>query len=134
MQKKNKAIVREFLQSTLAGDSGAGDSLLHPAASHVLKGSLAFYLALAAFPDAELSIEHMVEEGDTVTVLCTYTGTHGRPLMGVEGSGTGVTGRVAFNFRVSEGSIAETWAEFEPWGLMKQLGISPLEWAAPPLS
>jgi predicted ester cyclase len=65
----------------------------------------------------------VLAEGDLVTVLATYTGTHRRTFMGVPATDTGVTGRIAFAYRISGGRIRETWTEIEPWGLLQQLGV-----------
>ena len=118
----NKDLARGFLENVLdAKDYGAAGRYLSEDAVDHFNGSAAASFALAAFPDYRLHLEHVVGEDDIVTVLATFSGTHSREFMGIPPTGAGVTGRVAFTFRVADGRIAETWTEIEPWGLLQQL-------------
>lgn len=122
--QNNKVIVRHFLDAVFnRRDSAILDRYAEEDVVDHLPGTLAFYLVLSAFPDARISIDHMVAEGEHVTVLSQFQGTHQGTFMSIPPTGKGVTGRVAFNFRLIDGKIAETWTEFEPWGLMQQMGI-----------
>jgi predicted ester cyclase len=118
----NKDLARAFLERVLdAKDYGAAGRYLSVDALDHFNGSATAAFALAAFPNYRLQLEHIVGEDDIVTVLATFSGTHTREFMGLPPTGRGVTGRVAFTFRVAEGRIAETWTEIEPWGLLQQL-------------
>jgi predicted ester cyclase len=117
----DKDVVRGFLEELDAKDYGAASCYLSEDAADHFNGSAAASFALAAFPDYRLHLEHIIGEDDIVTVLATFTGTHSREFMGIAPTGTGVTGRVAFTFRLANGRIAETWTEVEPWGLLQQL-------------
>jgi predicted ester cyclase len=117
-----KDVAASFVNRVLnAKDIGAAAALVDPAALDHLTGSLTTYLTFGAFPDFQLSTEHIIGENDVVSVLATFTGTQEAPILGIPPTGTGVTGRVAFSFRVADGCIAETWAEIEPWTLLQQL-------------
>jgi predicted ester cyclase len=120
---QNKLVAQRFLEDVLNGKryDDAGGFFSEDAQDH-FTGSATALLTLSAFPDYQLSLEHMIEEGDLVTVLATFTGTHKHRFMGIAPTQKGVTGRVAFSFRMAEGRIAETWTEIEPWGLLQQLG------------
>lgn len=124
---QNKAVAQRFLEEVLNAKryDAAGDFLGAGATDH-FTGSATALLTLSAFPDYQLSLEHMIEEEDLVTVLATFTGTHAHQFMGIAPTHKGVTGRVAFSFRMSEGRIVETWTEIEPWGLLQQLGAPAL--------
>ena len=127
MSSENKAIVRRFLEEVLnERNLMALEQYVSADAADHLNGSMAWYLVLSAFPDFRLTIEHMIADGENVTVLASFSGTHRSSLMGIAPTGKGVTSRVAFNFRVAEQKIVESWMEFEPWGLMQQVGVSPL--------
>jgi predicted ester cyclase len=117
-----RALVRRFIDEVLNGrDFRLARELVAPDATDHVTGTLTAYLTLAAFPDYRVSTEHVIVDDDTVTVLASWTGTHERPLMSLDPTHKGVTGRVAFSFRLDRGSIAETWIEPEPWTLLQQL-------------
>lgn len=124
---ENKLVARRFLEEVLnAKDYGdAGRFLTKDMTDHVT-GSATALLTLAAFPDFQLNLEHVIAEEDIVTVLATFTGTHRGEFMGIAPTSKGVTGRVAFTFRILDQRIAETWTEIEPWGLLQQLGAPAL--------
>jgi predicted ester cyclase len=121
--QRRKEVVRQFLDHVANGKDFAAvsDFFVGDVTDH-LAGSLTAYLTFAAFPDFQLNTEHVIAEGDMVSVLATFTGTHDRQLMGLAPTHKGVSGRVAFSFRMDEAKIAETWAEIEPWTLLQQLG------------
>jgi predicted ester cyclase len=128
MSAENKEIARRFVDEVLNHrDFAAAQLFLSEKATDHLMGSLTTYLSLAAFPDFHLNIEHIISEDDYVTLLSTFTGTHRGEFLGVAPTDRGVTGRIAFNFRLAEKRIVESWTEFEPWGLLQQVGASPSE-------
>ena len=123
----NKRLARSFLNDVLNGrDFASAPSYFTDDVTDHFAGSMSTYLALAAFPDFHLTIEHMVAEEDLVTVLATFTGTHRGEFSGIPPTDKGITGRAAFAFRVADGRIADTWSEIEPWGLLQQLGAPAL--------
>ena len=120
----NKAIVGQFMEEVLNRRQPAAlGRLVDGQATDRLQSSLTLYLVLTAFPDFRLSVEHMIADGDTVTVLSTFTGTHQGPFMGLPPTGRGVRGRMANTFRVVDGKIVDSWQNFDPWGLIQQLGV-----------
>lgn len=123
-----KDAVRRFLDTVLNGkDFAAAPSFFAADAIDHFRGSLTAYLTFAACPDLQLSTEHVIAEDDLVTVLATFTGTQEGPALGLAPTHKGVTGRVAFSFRVDEeGRFAETWTEIEPWTLLQQLSAQAL--------
>jgi predicted ester cyclase len=117
-----KAVARRFLEVLNTKDFSAATDMFSPTAEDHAAGSLTTYLTLAAFPDFRLNPEHIVAEGEFVTLLATFTGTHSGRFMGMEPTHKGVTGRAAFGFRVCGETITATWTEIEPWSLLQQLG------------
>jgi len=78
-----------------------------------------------AFPDVKFAIVEQIAEGDKVMTRWTATGTpkddaSDVPLPDTLKTSTGVT----IN-RFVDGMIAESWAIFDQFGLMQQLGIIP---------
>jgi steroid delta-isomerase-like uncharacterized protein len=79
----------------------------------------------AAFPDAQVTIEDLIAEGDKVTLRATVRGTHRGQFMGIAPTGKHVTMTGITIFRVAGGKIAEAWQNLDTLGLMQQLGAIP---------
>jgi len=75
-----------------------------------------------AFPDARITIDACIEEGDAVSSRWTLTGTHQGEFQGILATGRRVkfTG-VEFN-RVVEGQFVEHWSMFDNLAFLRQLG------------
>lgn len=79
----------------------------------------------SAFPDAHISIEACVAEGETVVSRWVLTGTHKNEFQGVPASGRAVRfNGIEFN-RVVGGRIAEHWSQFDLASLLQQIGALP---------
>lgn len=129
----NKAVAHGFLEEVINHRNlGALDCYLHRSARGHLCGMVATYAILSAFRDLRLSVELMIGDGDLISVLANFTGSQREPVLGVTRPNQGVSSRVAFCFRIADSKIAESWCEFEPWGLLPQVGINPLMHAPSP--
>ena len=84
---------------------------------------------LRAFPDAQLTIHSLVEEGDRVAMQFTFEGTHTDTLVGPEGEIPATNRRVAGRgmelFRVAGDKIAEEHLYFDQVQVLTQLGLMP---------
>ena len=78
-----------------------------------------------AFPDARLSIEDMIAEGDTVTVRQMFYGTHQGELMGIPPTGKQVSATGMTLIRIANGKAVEQWANYDDLGMLQQLGVIP---------
>lgn len=78
---------------------------------------------LEAFPDATLTPEDLLAEGDRVAARWTFTGTHEGELQGIDPTGETVAFSVMGIFEVEDGKISEVWLEFDQLDLMEQLGV-----------
>ena len=79
----------------------------------------------SAFPDARITIDSAVEEGDLVSSRWTITGTHEGPFQSVAATGKSVTMPGIDMSRVVDGKVAEHWAQFDLIGVMVQIGAMP---------
>lgn len=77
------------------------------------------------FPDLQVTIEDLIEEGDKVVSRNSVTGTHQGEYMGLPPTGKSVTYNEIFVFRFVNGRIAETWGVVDVFSQMKQLGLIP---------
>ena len=84
----------------------------------------------AAFPDVTLTIDEVIDGGDSVGLRWHAEGTHRGELEGLAPTGVhaSVTGISIDHWR--DGKIVETWTEWDNLGLARQLGAAPPEGSA----
>jgi steroid delta-isomerase-like uncharacterized protein len=84
---------------------------------------------LRAFPDAKLTVQDTVVEGNAAAVQMTFDGTHTDTLAGPEGdipaTNRHLTGRASEFVRVEGGKIVEEHLYFDQVEVMTQLGLMP---------
>ncbi len=80
---------------------------------------------LAAFPDAQFTIDDMIAEGDQVVTKKTFTGTHTGEFAGIPATGNRVTLQFVDIMRVRDGRIVEHWLSMDQLSFMQQLGVVP---------
>ena len=78
---------------------------------------------LAAFPDARITIEDLIAEGDKVVARLYATATNTGSFAGQPPSGKKVEIRSIRIYRIADNKIVETWAMQDRLGLMEQLGL-----------
>jgi steroid delta-isomerase-like uncharacterized protein len=78
-----------------------------------------------AFPDARITIDAYIEEGDAVSTRWSLIGTHQGEFQGIPATGRRIkfTG-LEFN-RVVDGQFVEHWSMFDNLALLRQLGVMP---------
>jgi steroid delta-isomerase-like uncharacterized protein len=79
----------------------------------------------AAFPDAQITVEQQLAEGDLVATRWTGRGTHEGELLGIPPTGKQVTVSGLTISRVADGKIVEEFQNWDNYGLMQQLGAVP---------
>ena len=136
-QEENKALSRRVAEEIfnggnldLADELYAPDYVLYdPALPENLHGpeGLKQYAAmnLGAFPDARVTVEDQIAEGDMVVSRWTASGTHEGELMGIPPTGRRVEISGMTINRFSGGRIAEDWYQSDDLGMMRQLGVIP---------
>jgi predicted ester cyclase len=77
------------------------------------------------FPDIQMKIEHVVEDGDMIAVLVRSTGTNLGKLNGmIPPTGKAFSARQSHWFRVEDGRLAEHWVTRDDLPTMMQLGLT----------
>lgn len=76
-----------------------------------------------AFPDARMTIEDVIAEGDKVITWAYLTGTHRGPLEGIPPTGKRVKVKDVDLFRIEQGKVVESSTTFDRLGMLKQLGV-----------
>jgi predicted ester cyclase len=78
---------------------------------------------LTGFPDVTCTIENQEADGDVVRTWVTFRGTQTGQLMDIPATGRSVNVPVLITDRIAGGKIAESWAEWDPNDMMRQLGV-----------
>ena len=84
-----------------------------------------FVMFRSAFPDAQVSVEDMVAEGDKVAARLTFRGTHRGEFMGLSPTGKQVSQGGMDLVRFAGGKAMERWGYCEDLSLLQQLGAIP---------
>jgi steroid delta-isomerase-like uncharacterized protein len=134
--EQNKTIVRRAFEEPWKGNLDVVDELIasdyvgnDPANPEPLRGPegvkefITTYLA--AFPDARITVEQQLAEGDFVATRWTGRGTHKGELMGVQATGKQVSVSGLTISRLSGGKIVEEFQNWDTLGLMQQLDAIP---------
>lgn len=120
--KDNKTIAREFVEQVFNHRNlGAIEELVDDYAADYTNQSLAAFFVLTAFPDFNLQVEQVLAEGDNVTVLSSFSGTHRGAFLNIAPTGKQVSGTRTDTFRIVDGKIVESWQDWDRAGLAAQL-------------
>lgn len=128
----NKQLAYSFAQSLTEHDLDLYASLLHPDyvnhnafAEPGKAGSVGIFTGfLAAFSDFLVTLEDVIEEGDTLVGRFKYRGTSTEPFMGYLPTGDVVEMRSIDIWRVKDGLLFEHWDELNTLDLFMQLGAA----------
>jgi len=135
VESKNKTLARSFFEDVLDkgkledySKSHASDFVAHAEGGHL--ASLEEDISAAreqrkALPDMRVKVNHIVAEGDLVSVYWTASGTNTAAGWGVPATGKSVTLSGMTLFRFARGLIQEEWSVFDQYSIMKQLGLLP---------
>jgi steroid delta-isomerase-like uncharacterized protein len=79
-----------------------------------------------SFPDANITIEDLVVEGDKIVMRYTERGTlTGHSFLGIEVAGQAYAKPGTTMYRVVDGCLAESWGVEDTLGWFRQLGAVP---------
>ncbi|MFN8583527.1 MAG: ester cyclase [Gemmatimonadaceae bacterium] len=84
-----------------------------------------FRMMRAAFPNAHIDIEQMIEEDDFVVALLTLSGTHTGTFFGIPATGRTFAMRATHTLRYRGGKMVEHWSNSDDLGMLRQLGVIP---------
>jgi steroid delta-isomerase-like uncharacterized protein len=112
------------------GDYIAADYVEHnkmdPNQKPGLEGMKEVYTMMsAAFPDFNVTAEHMIAEGDFVTVHYKVTATHKGDFMGMPATGKTINTEGIEISRIANGKVVEHWEVFDAMKMLEQLGVMP---------
>jgi steroid delta-isomerase-like uncharacterized protein len=85
-----------------------------------------FYAAFwSAFPDASVTIDNLMGEGNQVACRFAITGTHTGGYLGIPATGRRVSFTGITILRFVDGRCVERWSQADSVGLLQQLGVVP---------
>ncbi len=134
MSQENKELVRRWFEALSRHDVESvadmvAEDFIHNSSTNQgrdgVRGELDYWFS--AFPDASLSLEDLIADGDRVVARVTTTGTHGGEFMGAAATGKRISVEEVDIFRIENGRIAEAWAAVDFFGMLTQLGLLPAE-------
>ncbi len=133
--EQNKEIVRKAFRTIVDGDPRALENITaenwvnHDPALPPMRGKdgarQLVNLFHGAFPDAQLTTDHLIGEGDRVGGHFTFTGTHTGPFLDIPATGKKVKVEGSGIFRVVDGKLTDNWVNIDAFGMMQQLGLAP---------
>jgi steroid delta-isomerase-like uncharacterized protein len=90
------------------------------------EGFKQYVLAMCTpFPDARVSIEDVIAEGDRVAIRWIFQGKHSGEFMGIPATGKELTVTGISIIRIRDDKIAEGWDGYDALGMLRQLGAAP---------
>ncbi len=136
MSEENKAAARRFYEEFMPqGVIDAADELFSegftnhaapPDAPPGREGARHQVRMLAeAFDEQSYDVHHVLADGDTVAVHCTWNATHTGEFMGIPATGKPIAQKQIHVLRFEGGMIAEHWAVRDDLTMLRQMGIAP---------
>ena len=133
---QNKAIVRRAFEEPWKGNLDVIDELIasdyighDPVDPEPLRGpeGVKEFVTTyrSAFPDAQITVEQQLAEGDLVATRWTARGTHEGELMGIQPTGKQVTVSGLTISRLANDKIVEEFQNWDTLGMLQQLGAVP---------
>lgn len=118
MSEESKAVVQGFIEAVFVRhDAEAMDGYTD---NEDLKQAAATFGA--AFPDIELTPEHLIAEGDLVAVRITARATHLGELQGIAPTGRRWEATASAWYQVEDGKIVDFWINWDMLSIMQQIG------------
>lgn len=136
MSEENKAAARRFYEEFMPqGVIDAADELFsedfvnHAAPPDAPTGRAGAHhqveMLAKAFRDQSYDIHHLLGEGDTVAVHCTWNAVHSGEFMGIPATGKPIAQEQIHILRFVDGLVAEHWAVRDNLTMLRQMGIAP---------
>jgi len=134
--EENKALIRRLFEEGLnQNNPGVFDELLAPdfviygAPGEMQRGIEGFRQLVAmfrtGFPDAHVTFEEELADGDKVIHRGYFTGTHQGDFQGIPPTGKQIKVKTIDIWRVVNGKMVENWVQMDMLGLMQQIGAVP---------
>ena len=77
----------------------------------------------AMFPDHHFIVDDIVVNGDKAAARWTMTATNTAPIAGIPPTGKPIIQHAIVFYRFEDGKIAESWAQMDQLGVLRQVGV-----------
>jgi steroid delta-isomerase-like uncharacterized protein len=144
MAQENSALIRRWFEEVwnkgrmeAIDEMASPDAIGHGQAQHHTDIGLKEFRTLAvglrtAFPDFKITIDQVIEQGDTVVARWTTTMTHQGEFLGFAPTGKKVSITGTSIQRIVDGKIVEGWDNWDQLGLLVQIGaVNPAHFVPP---
>ena len=132
----NRAMMRRWIEEgwngrnvDLIDEIFAADVFEHDPGGLTIDGAAALKAHirgfLSALPDIRITIEDLIAEGDVVVCRFDSIATHTGTLMNIPATGKSARVSGMLQFRFGDGKIAEVWAMYDLFGMLRQIGVIP---------
>lgn len=130
----NKALVQRFFDEVINQRNAAAiDQFVPPGGgvNHTVpagmpqQGNQMLAVYLAAFPDAQATVEDLLADGDKVVARVSIRGTHQGAFRGLAPTGKQITVIGIHIFRITNGQLVEHWGLMDRLAALQQLGVAP---------
>jgi len=137
-ETRNKAVARRVFEEIFnQGKFEVADEIYSPdfgnhglhRTADLREDQAAVHREKRAFPDLHMSVDTMVAEGDLVTVIWTFRGTHDGPGYGLPPTGARIELRGITVWRIVDGKIRDEWTAFNELQIVRQI-IARVKWPA----
>ena len=80
----------------------------------------------SAFPDLQITVDHLTADDDSVAIAYTVTGTHKGDFLGVPATGRSMSARGVQIARFDPNArMVERWGSSDQLGILQQIGAAP---------
>jgi predicted ester cyclase len=136
MAADNKQIMRQLFEEPWKGNLGVIDEYVDanyvgydPSTPEPQRGPQDvkefIQMYLAAFPDARVTVDEAIGEGDMVAMRWTGRGTHEGELMGIAPTKKQVTITGISFLKFKNGKCVEEYTNWDTLGMLQQIGAVP---------
>ena len=131
-QTANKVLVRHYVELSNTGTLALADEVLdanfvddaHPEFAPGPQGVKQAVMDFrTGFPDAHVTIKHMLCEGDMVALRAVFQGTHQAAFAGFPPTGKEVIFEGMDFIRIADGKLVELWTCQQTLDFLLQLGV-----------
>jgi steroid delta-isomerase-like uncharacterized protein len=130
----NKALVHRYVAAYNRHDLAAMDTILAPTyidhaqpagqppqpPGPAFKKQI-FAIFFQSFPDAQMTIEDLIAEGDRVAARLTMSGTHQQTFLGIPARGRRFCVPASNVYRIRDGMITDSWSILDMATLIRQI-------------
>jgi predicted ester cyclase len=128
----NKALVQRFYEEIVNQKNlSALDQFVAPnAVNHTVPSGLPqapgqfLSMHLNAFPDAKVTVQDLLADGDKVVALVNIHGTQHGAFRAVSPTGKSITVMGIHIFRIENGKVVEHWGLADRISALRQLGVA----------